>query len=50
MRIFEASELYQKEETPLIVIAGKVWDWIIKGLGCKRTSFARSKSSYSREL
>ena len=37
MRIFEASELYQKEETPLIVIAGKEYgtgssrDWAAKG-------------------
>ena len=37
MRIFEASELYQKQETPLIVIAGKEYgtgssrDWAAKG-------------------
>ena len=37
MRIFEASELYQKEKTPLIVIAGKEYgtgssrDWAAKG-------------------
>ena len=37
MRIFEASELYQKKETPLIVIAGKEYgtgssrDWAAKG-------------------